>query len=113
MPGVDYRGTAGNEGKGIVIADGFNISPYGVKSITFAPPSLATGVFATSSPIAVAGVALGDAIDLYPPYATQGVMYQASVSTAGNIVINLINTSAATVALASGSWKVVVRKLVS
>lgn len=130
MPGVDFRGTAGNEGKGIVAADGFtstgpttingsiavtalNIKASGVKTITFAPPSLATGIFATSSPIAVAGVALGDMIELYPPYATQGVIYQASPSTAGNIVINLFNASAATVALASGSWKVVVRKLVA
>jgi len=107
---VDFRGTAGS--KGNVIADGFNISPGGVTAVTFAPPSLATGVFATSSAIPVAGVAVGDAIDLYPPYATQGVIYQASPSTAGNIVISLFNATAGTVALASGSWKVVVRKLV-
>lgn len=130
MAGVDFRGTAGNAGQGTVTADSFvstgpmtvngaiatnglSIKASGVKTITFAPPSLATGIFAASSPIAVAGVALGDMIELYPPYATQGVIYQASPSTAGNIVINLFNASAATVALASGSWKVVIRKLVA
>lgn len=117
--GVDFRGTAGNEGKGIVTADGFQTTdgvaaPKVVlsRTITFDPPSLATGAFATSSPIAVPGIALGDSIELYPPYTTGGITYQASPSTAGNMVINLFNASAGTLDLASGTWGVVVKRRV-
>lgn len=107
MRGVDFRGTAGEEGKGFVTADGFGAT---IQKITFNPPSLATGVFATSSAIDVAGVKLGDAIDLYPPYGTQGVIYQASVSAADKIVINLFNASAGTVDLAEGTWGVSIKR---
>lgn len=104
MP-TDFRSTAG--GDGIVVADIFSVT---TQKITFNPPSLATGVFATSSPIAVNGVELGDAISLHPPYTTQGIIYQASVSTDGNIVINLFNASAGTVDLAEGSWGVSIKR---
>lgn len=107
MPGANFRGTAGNVGKGFVTADGYIAT---TTKVTFAPPSLATGAFATSTAIAVPGVKLGDAIDLYPPYATQGVIYQASPSSDGNIVINLFNASAGTVALASGTWGVSIKR---
>ena len=117
MPGVDFRGTAGNVGSGIVIADGFQTTS-GVTSpkviatgtVTFDPPSLATGAFAVSSGITVTGAALGDAVDLYPPYDTQGIMYQASVSAANTIKISLTSAAAGTVDLASGSWGVVVKR---
>lgn len=118
MPGVDFRGTAGEEGKGIVTADGFSTggvpSPKTVLTgtVTFNPPSLATGAFATSSNIAVPGIQLGDAIELFPPYATQGIMYQATPASAGNMVINLVNAGAATVDLASGAWGYAVKRRV-
>ena len=118
MPGVDFRGTAGNEGQGIVIADGFQVGGASVPfprvvastTVTFDPPSLATGAFATSTEISIAGVQLGDSVELYPPYATQGVIYQATPSSAGKVVINLFNASTATVDLASGTWGVVVNR---
>lgn len=115
--GVDFRGTAGNEGKGIVTADGFQTidgvaAPKVVvsTSVTFDPPSLATGAFAVSSGITVTGVALGDSVELYPPYSTQGIMYQASPSAANTIVISLTSCAAGTVDLASGTWGVVVKR---
>ena len=95
------------QGDGIVEADLFSVT---TEKITFNPPSLGTGVFATSSAIPVSGVVLGDAIDLHPPYTTQGIIYQASVSTNGNIVINLFNASAGTVDLAEGSWGVSIKR---
>lgn len=104
---LDLRGTAGNEGKGIVTADGFRTAGT---DITFSPPSLAAGAFAVSSAIPVAGVAMGDAIDLHPPYDTKGVIYQASPSSAGSIKISLLNTNTATVDLAPGTWGVVVKR---
>lgn len=110
-----FNSTAG--GDGIVQADKFQTgagvsAPLVVVSttVTFDPPSLATGVFATSSEIAVTGIALGDSIELYPPYSTQGIMYQATPSTAGNMIINLTSCAAGTVDLASGTWGVVVKR---
>ena len=119
MPGVDFRGQGGNAGLGVVVADGFQTTSgvTGPKvvltgTVTFDPPSLATGAFATSSAIAVTGIALGDSIDLYPPYSTQGIMYQATPSSAGNMIINLTSCAAGTVDLASGSWGYVVKRRV-
>ena len=106
---TDFRGTAGNEGEGFVVADGISLSST---AITFDPPSLATGAFAVSTAIAVTGVALGDALTLYPPYDTQGVIYQASVSSAGNIKISLFNANTSTVDLASGTWRVAISRAV-
>ncbi|CAM4098192.1 hypothetical protein L1N85_10705 [Paenibacillus alkaliterrae] len=111
--GVDFRNKAG---AGVVTADGLKIGvltqPRVVVSttITFDPPSLLTDGIALSSAIAITGAALGDAVELYPPYDTQGVIYQASVSSAGNIRIALHNASAGTVDLASGTWGVAVRR---
>lgn len=117
MSGADFRGTAGNEGKGIVVADGFATgsgaslpSVIASTTITFDPPSLATGAFAVSTAITVTGVKLGDSVELYPPYDTDGVMYNASPSAANAIKISLFNTNAATKDLASGSWGVVVKR---
>jgi hypothetical protein len=107
---TDFRSTAG--GDGTVIADAFQTAPKTVinTTITFDPPSLATGAFAVSSAIPITGVALGDSVDLYPPYDTQGIMYQASPTSAGNIAISLTSCAAGTVDLASGTWGVVVKR---
>lgn len=116
--GMDIRGTAGNEGNGFLRADGIEIggvtAPRVVLSgtVTFDPPSLTTGAFATSSAIPVTGIALGDSIDLYPPYSTQGIMYQATPSSAGNMIINLTSASAVTVDLPSGTWEYSVKRRV-
>ncbi len=116
--GADFRGQGGNAGLGIVVADGFQTGSGGVTApkvvisttITFDPPSLTTGAFSLSSGITVTGVQLGDAVDLYPPYDTQGIMYQASPSAADTIKISLTSCSTSTVDLASGTWGVVVRR---
>lgn len=111
MPGVNFKGLDNNVGLGIVTADGFQTgagvsAPLVILSgvTTFDPPSLTTGAFALSSAIPITGIALGDSIDLYPPYDTQGIMYQASPSSAGNMMISLTSAAAGTVDLASGSW---------
>jgi hypothetical protein len=104
-------------GTGVVQADIFK-SGSGVASpkvilsgtITFDPPSLATGAFAVSSGITITGVALGDSIDLYAPYDTQGIMYQASPSAADTIKISLTSAAAGTVDLASGTWGYAVKR---
>jgi hypothetical protein len=112
----DYRNRAGN---GSVIADIFKttLGVAGPKTIvnstiTFDPASLTTGAIAVSSGITVTGAALGDHIELYPPYDTQGVAVQAQASAANTIVISLHNRSAGTVDLASGTWGVIVKRRV-
>lgn len=86
-------------------AEGVNIPKVVLSgTITFDPPSLATGAFAESSDIEIDGVALGDSIQLFPPYDTQGIMYQASPASADNITISLTSCASGTVDLASGSW---------
>jgi hypothetical protein len=114
--GMDIRS---DSGKGILKADGVQIGggnkvPAVVvsTSITFDPPSLTTGAFAVSTGITVTGAALGDAVELYPPYDTDGVIYQASPSAANTIKISLFNANTATKDLASGTWGVVVKRRV-
>lgn len=114
---TDFRGQGNNAGNGIVIADAFQTGagvsgPKVILSgtITFDPPSLTTGAFAVSTGITITGVALGDAIDLYPPYDTDGVIYQASPSAANTVKISLINTNSGTKDLASGTWGYVVKR---
>src|SRR5690348_16778433 len=110
----DFRNHAGT---GIVKADGFQTTsgvsiPKIVLSgtITFDPPSLTTGAFATSSPITVTGVLLGDAVELYPPYDTQGILYQGASQAADKITVNLTSCASGTVDLASGTWGYAIRR---
>lgn len=119
MPGVNFKGQDNNTGLGIVTADAFQTgagvsAPLVILSgaVTFDPPSLTTGAFALSSAIPITGIALGDSIELYPPYDTQGIIYQASPSSAGNMMIALTSAAAGTVDLASGSWGYVVKRRV-
>jgi hypothetical protein len=107
MP-TDFRGTAG--GDGIVIADEFQTTsgvttPKVVLSgtVTINPPSLTTGAFAEGD-ITITGAALGDKIDLYPPYDTQGIIYQASVASANTVTVSWSSCNAGTIDLASGTW---------
>ncbi|WP_144029093.1 hypothetical protein [Paenibacillus rigui] len=82
-----------------------------VKDITFDPPSLATVTGALSSAITVTGAALGDRVEVFPPYDTQGVIAFPFVSAADTIKISLFNPTAGTIDLASGTWTVhVIRK---
>lgn len=112
----DYSNSLGT---GVVQADVFKngagiAAPKTVLSgtITFDPPSLATAAIAVSTGITVTGAALGDHVELYPPYDTQGIAVQAQASAANTIVISLHNRGAGTVDLASGTWGVVVKRRV-
>lgn len=120
--GADFRGLGPNAGNGVVYADNF-AGPLGVKgynpvvntTITFAPASLTAlatpaTASAVSSAITITGAALGDMVELFPPYDMQGVMASAYVTAANTIKITLLNTTNATVALASGTWGVVVSR---
>lgn len=73
---------------------------------TFDPPSLATVTGALSSGITVTGAALGDRVELFPPYDMQGILFQGFVSAANTVKITLFNTTGGTIDLASGTWRI-------
>ena len=105
--GVNYQN---KQGTGIVTADGFEttmgvVVPKVVDSgtLTINPPSLTTGAFAEGD-IDLVGAALGDKVDLYPPYDTQGIMNQASVQAADKITVSWTRCNTGTIDLASGTW---------
>ena len=84
-------------------------SPVIDSTFTFNPPDLpaaGTATAGTAVATALAGVALGDAVIVYPPYSMAGVLHSAYVDAAGTIAVALHNTTNASVNLASGSWGV-------
>jgi hypothetical protein len=104
---TDFRNGSGT---GTVIADGF-ITGAGISapkvilsgSVTIDPPSLATGAFAEGD-ITITGVALGDRVDLFPPYDTQAIMFQASPAAANTVTVAWSSCNVGTIDLASGTW---------
>src|SRR6187455_1900795 len=103
----NYRNRAGD---GIVEADtlsnaeGVNLPKVVLSgTLTIDPPSLTTGAFAEGDKT-ITGVKLGDKIDLYPPYDTQGIIYQASAQADDTITIAWSSCNAGTIDLASGTW---------
>ncbi|WP_214629993.1 hypothetical protein [Paenibacillus agaridevorans] len=82
-----------------------------VATVTVDPASLATVTGALTSGITVTGAALGDRVELFPPYSTQGVMAFGFVSAANTVQISFFNPLGTTIDLASGSWTIhVIRK---
>lgn len=77
-----------------------------VQQITFDPPSLAAATGAVSSGITVTGAALGDRVELFPPYDTQGILFQGFVSAPDTIKISLFNPTAGAIDLGEGTWTV-------
>lgn len=75
---------------------------------TYDPGNLVDGAGETSAGITVTGAALGDTVLVYAPYDLQGLTVTGYVSAANTVKIRVQNESAATVDLASGTWRVVV-----
>lgn len=99
--GIKKRGSAGVD----------LLSNLLTKDTTFDPPSLATVTGAVSSGITVTGAALGDRVELFPPYDMQGIIAYGYISAADTVKITLFNTTAGTIDLASGTWTIhVIRK---
>lgn len=96
-------------GTGVVEADIFKVggiaAPKVVLSgtITIDPPSLTTGAFGEGD-LDLVGVTLGDKVDLYPPYDTQGIIFQASPQAADKITVSWTSCSLSTINLAEGTW---------
>ena len=71
---------------------------------TLNPASLATVTGALSADIAVTGAQLGDRVEVFPPYSTQGIMVFGYVSAADVVKLSFFNPTAGTIDLGSGDW---------
>lgn len=80
--------------------------------VTWNPGNLVDGAGETSPSITVTGAAVGDNVEVYPPYAITDCVCTGYVSAADTCVIRLQNESgSAAFDGASGTWNVRVRKL--
>jgi hypothetical protein len=75
-------------------------------TVSVDPASLATMTGALTAAITVTGAALGDRVELFPPYDLQGVIAQGNVSAANTVKISFFNPTGATIDLPSGAWTI-------
>ena len=73
-------------------------------SVTWNPANLADGAGETSPNITVTGAAVGDAVKVYAPYNTQGMLVTGYVSAADTVNIRIQNETTGAIDLASGTW---------
>lgn len=82
-----------------------------VITATIDPASMATVSGALTAGITATGAALGDRVEVFPPFDMQGVMAFGFVSAANTVKISFFNPTAGTIDLASGDWTIhVIRK---
>jgi hypothetical protein len=106
--GNQFRLTTGAANAETVTVDGvyFQQVPWHYSTtFTYDPPSLGTGT-GTTTTVAITNAAIGDHLDVYPPYDLQGLMATAAASSAGNATLSIFNPTVGTVNLASGTWMV-------
>jgi len=82
-----------------------------VASVTWNPTSLVDTAGETKV-ITVAGAALGDFVLVAPPYDLEDMTFCGYVQAAGTVEIRLQNESGFTRDLASGTWKVIILRVV-
>ena len=68
------------------------------------PPSLADGAGASNA-FTVTGAAIGDFVQVGPPYDLQEILMSASVTASDTVEVRLQNETGGVIDLASGSWK--------
>lgn len=85
----------------------------GVGSATWDPANMANAAGVTSPAMAVTNAAFGDHVDVAAPYSLQGIVATGFVSSAGNVMIRLHNSTGGAINLASGTWNVTVRRHVA
>lgn len=78
--------------------------------VTYDPPSVAANAGAVSAGLSVPGASIGDRVNVFPPYDTQGIMVFGSVSAANTVKLSLFNPTGAAIDLASGTWRIQVVK---
>lgn len=85
----------------------------GTTQVTIDPPNIANGSGVTSANITVTGAAFGDFVDVAAPYSLQGLILTGYVSAADTVQVRLHNGTGGAVNLASGTWRVTVRRQTS
>lgn len=79
-------------------------------NVTYDPPSIAANAGVVSAALTVTGAEIGDRVNVFPPYTTQGIMVYGDVSAADTVKLSLFNPTAGAIDLASGSWQIQVVK---
>lgn len=79
-------------------------------SLVWNPGNLVDGAGETSSGITVTGAAFGDFVAVAAPYDLQGITATAYVSASNTVKIRVQNESGGAIDLASGTWKVRIRR---
>lgn len=83
--------------------------PYSDTTWSWTPGVLAANAGASAT-VAVSGAAFGNFVSVAAPYDLQGVWATGYVSSAGTVVVRVVNLTAASVTLGAGSWRVRVSK---
>ena len=78
--------------------------------VTYDPPSVATNAGVVSTALTVTGAEIGDRVNVFPPYTTQGVTVFGFVDAADTVKLSLFNPTAGAIDLASGTWRIQVVK---
>lgn len=79
-------------------------------SLVWDPANLVDGAGVDSGNITVVDAALGDKVDVYPPYDTQGIIPTGRVTAADTVRIWLQNETGGAIDLGNDTWKVKVYK---
>lgn len=82
----------------------------GTASVVWDPPNVANGAGATSPSLTVTGAAFGDFVDVGVPVNLAALVCTGYVSAANTVNIRIHNGTGSAVNLASGTWRVVVRR---
>ena len=78
--------------------------------LSWDPANLADGTGVTSSSVTVTGAAFGHRVEVAAPYDLQGILCTGYVSGADTVKIRLQNETGGAINLASGNWRVIVRR---
>ena len=106
---ADYR-VEGNTISGPALQFVANTYPPLALSFNWNPGNLVDGAGETSSGQTVTGAAVGDLVEVYPPYDLQDIVCTGYVSATDTVEVRLQNESGGAVDLANGAWRVRVRK---
>lgn len=78
--------------------------------VTYDPASMATLTGTVSDAFTVTGAAVGDRVNVFPPYSLQGVIASGFVDAANSVKFSLFNPTGGTLDLAEGEWRIQVVK---
>ena len=82
----------------------------GSQTFVFDPANMANGTGVTSANVTVNGAAFGDFVEVVAPYTLAGIVCTGYVSAANTVNARLHNSTGGAVNLASGTWRVIVRR---